>query len=142
MNKSIRVILISALVIAIPVVAFLGYQYFRPPADVMDMAPLITENAQNIGSNYLADEIQSDQKYLGKTVDIHGRIADVQNNQSEGKTIYFETDNEGAPVAVLMTNGASGTVFPGKGDSVLIRAICTGFLMDVTFNRGVLIKKY
>lgn len=142
MNKATRVIIISAMVIAIPMVAYLCYQYFRAPAQVTDMAADITETAQKIGSDYTQDETGSDAKYLGKVVDISGRIAVLQNQGSEGKTVYFKSNENSASVAVLLSKETSADKYPSTGDSVVIRAYCTGFLMDVTFNRGVIIKKY
>jgi tRNA_anti-like len=141
-NKATRVIILSALVIATPMLAYLGYQYFRPPADTVNINADIKETALNIGAAYLQDETGSDTKYLGKVVDISGKIAEIESNGSEGKTVYFESNDQSAPVAVLMTLGNSKNDGFSKGDSVLIRAFCTGYLMDVTFNRGALIKKY
>lgn len=142
MNKATSVLTISGLAIAIPMVAYLGYQYFRPPANVADLASDIQENAHTIGSNYMDDETRANQKYLGKTVDISGRIAEIQKQDSAGLTIYFEGSDEGVPVAVLIDASETGAIIPNKGDSVMVRGICTGMLMDVTFNRGVLIKKF
>jgi hypothetical protein len=90
----------------------------------------------------MADEIWANQKYLGKTVDISGRIAEIQKQDSAGLTIYFEGSDECVPVAVLIDASENRVIIPNKGDSVMVRGICTGMLMDVTFNRGVLIKKY
>ena len=142
MNKATRVIIFSALIIGTPMLAYLGYQYFRPPADTVSINADIKETALNIGAAYLQDETGSDTKYLGKVVDISGKIAAIESKVSEGKTVYFEANDNSAPVAVLMTLGISKNESFSKGDSVLIRAFCTGYLMDVTFNRGALIMKY
>lgn len=142
MNKATRVILLSALGIAIPIVSYLCYQYFRPPESVADMPAGIAEGAVAIGRAYMTDEMEADQKYLGKTVDISGRITDIQIQENGGKTIYFAGDDNTAPVAVLLAGSTSENDFPAKGDSVLVRGICTGYLMDVTFNRGIVLKNF
>lgn len=142
MNKGTRLLIILSMVLAIPMLAYLAYQYFRPPMAVADMAPDLAEHAPVIGKHYMEDEIKADKLYLGKTIDISGRVAEVQTQDGKGATIYFASDDNGFPVSVLMSAGMSGSDSPKKGDSVLIRGVCTGFLMDVNFNRGMIIKKY
>jgi hypothetical protein len=144
MKIKTRNLIMGAMAIAIPLAAYVSYQYFRPPENVADMNPDMKVNAQTIGKDYMEDEMNADKKYLGKTVDIIGRVSEIHNPEGngEGQTIYFEANETGAPVAVVMNSGVSGDDLPNNGDSVLIRGICTGFLMDVTFNRGVVIKIY
>lgn len=140
MKKKYKTIVWGALALFIAVAGYLAYQYFRPPANVADMKADLAENAQAIGTLYLENEQTADQTYLGKTVDISGRLTEVKQGDTGEITLYFGGNDNSATVAVLLNSTAEP--LPASGDSVLVRAICSGFLMDVSFNRGVVLEKY
>ena len=116
--------------------------YFKPHGSAADGTVAISLNADSLFAQYQRDEHGADQKYLGKVIEVSGKIAEIQHNgQSE--------------VWILSTQGGAGSggincqLFPGEeknepashtGDIVKIRGRCTGFLMDVNLADCVLSK--
>jgi hypothetical protein len=109
-----------------------GYHlYNKPHGSAADGTVAISLNADSLFAQYQRDEHSADQLYLGKVIEVSGKIAEIQQNtQSE--------------VLILSTQSGSGGIncqlFPGEdkreppyhtGDPVKIRGRCTGFLMDV-----------
>jgi hypothetical protein len=88
-------------------------------------------DADSLYNQYQQDEHAADLKFLGKVIEVKGRLGEVQHNGP-------------LEIWILSTHAGSGGVncqlFPGEkypggnprsGDSVSIRGKCTGFLMDV-----------
>jgi hypothetical protein len=107
------------------------YLYNKPHGSAADGTVAISLNADSLFAPYQRDEHAADQQFLGKVVEVSGKIAEIQHNgQSE---IWILSTQSG-------TGGINCQLFPGEekkepgyhiGDTVKIRGRCTGFLMDV-----------
>jgi hypothetical protein len=137
-----RMIIISGLIAVIFIVIYSGYQYFKPPDAMQDMVADLSVNAYKIVADYSQNELQSDSIYLGKIIDINGMVAQVNSAGKDGVTLYFEPFDSMGSLAVLMSDKSADDKYPIQGDSIMVRAFCTGFLMDIMCNRGVIIKRY
>jgi|SRR5882757_3284866 len=118
-----------------------GYRFYnKPHGSAADGSAAISIEGDSLFAQYQRDEHTADQQYLGKVVEVNGKIADIQHNgQSE---IWILATQAG-------TGGINCQFFPGEpkkdskhqaGDIVKIRGRCTGFLMDVNLADCVLSK--
>lgn len=142
MKNSRRKIFVAGLIAVVICAFYFGYQYFKSPDEMQDMVADLSVNAYKIVDDYSQNELKSDSIYLGKIIDINGMVAEVNSAGKDGITIYFEPFNSTGSLAVLMKDKTVDQKSPIQGDSIMVRAVCTGYLMDVMCNRGVVIKKY
>lgn len=133
------------LIIALLLVAasfWLYFEYNKPPKRIGVSSPSMYVDATAVIQSYLSNETIANNQYLGKVITIGGRVAQIDNGGTNGITIYFSPSSMPASVAVLMESSLQSDQLPLVGDSVHLKAFCTGYLMDVSFNRGVIDRNF
>ncbi|MDR3711696.1 MAG: hypothetical protein P4L51_02685 [Puia sp.] len=107
--------------------------YTRKHQSVAGATVAFSVGADSLYSQYQRDEHTADSLYLGKVIEVRGKLGEIQHNGV-------------LEIWILSTGGGGGVncqLFPGEkypggnhriGDSVSIRGKCTGFLMDVTLS--------
>lgn len=118
------------------------YLYQKPHESAAGDRANVTIEADSLYSQYSGNEKASDGKYMGKVLEVSGKLAEIQRNGP-------------SEVWILATNGAGGggincQLFTGEnipeprpkpGDKVTIKGRCTGWLvMDVTLSDCVVEK--
>lgn|SRR6186713_359373 len=106
------------------------YLYNKPRQSAANETTNVTISADSLYSQYLGNEQACDKKYLGKVIEVTGKIAAIQHSgQSEIWILSTSAPNGG---------GINCQLFPGEkvenvksGDQVTVKGKCTGFLMDV-----------
>jgi hypothetical protein len=108
--------------------AFIFYKiWYMPHRDVKDETA-VTVTAQGIMDAYNADEKKANTLYLDKAIEVSGEVSDISKTQ-QGKTVLsLKTADPMGGVRCTMKDKAD--VKPGE--TVRIKGICSGFLMDVT----------
>jgi hypothetical protein len=137
-NKKLLGIL---MLICVPLAFFYAYnEYHRKPADLSSVKPAAVTNAASLVALYENDEQKADGMYLGKVIDITGVISEINNQQDTLVNIMLGKNNNLHRVSCLLNGKYMAKVKNLKrGDSITIRGLCTGYLMDVELNRCVLI---
>ncbi len=93
-------------------------------------------SAVEIAKDFLADEATAFTKYSGKQIEVNGVVA--QSQIENGKTaVYLKSDDEFTNIYFLLKDSIA--LF-SVGEKVTIKGICTGYLGDVQFNEGELVK--
>jgi hypothetical protein len=135
MKKTGKIIL-SVVVIAMLAGAFVLYRlWYTPHRDVKEESA-ITVTAQGILDAYAADETKANTLYLDKAIEVSGEVDNVSTTP-QGKTIVSLKSSD--PMAgVRCTMKEDVTVKPGE--TVRIKGICSGFLMDVTLIECYVVK--
>ena len=130
--------------VAVIIVIACGYfykEYHRKPADILSMQTYITVDAIELVSAFDSDEAVANAKYLGKTMEVKGRVLEVINQADTLVNIFVGDAAQLNKVSCLMDVRhlkKRNPVLPGSIHT--IKGICTGFLMDVELNRCVIIK--
>lgn len=141
MNKFVKYILyaIAAIIIigGIAWFAFLNVPKASSQGKTADFKVPATELFQA----FETDEAASNAKYIGKIIDVSGTIEEIS------------TDEQGAAVVLLAGGGDFGgvlcTLEPSQtekikakdfGDDITIKGVCTGMLMEVVVNKGVIVE--
>ncbi|MDO6430702.1 hypothetical protein Q4E93_08890 [Flavitalea sp. BT771] len=118
------------------------YQYQRPHQSAAGETANVTIGADSLYGQYARDEKSCDAKYLGKVVEVSGRLSEVQQS-GQSEVWILSTGAAG-------TGGVNCQLFPGEkvpephpkpGDQVTVKGRCTGFLMDVNLSDCTVIKK-
>jgi hypothetical protein len=131
-KKTLRTIGLLCLA-GIAAATFIGYRVYTKPHRSAATETAVATTAAQLVHEYEKDEAASNKKYLGNAVQVSGTVSEVSVNQ------------QNKPVVLLAGSDMSGVQcsleepMPGikKGDSVIIKGFCTGFLTDVIIDRCI-----
>jgi len=138
-NKKIKIVL--GLIILISIAVTVGWlQYNKPHVDVYNEKADYILSADRLISDYSTDEMAADKKYVSKIVEIKGNVSSVSGSNGNGAVTFaiqgYETgitcnfqSNENIKVVKLKTN-----------QSVTVKGICTGMLLDVMMKECVVVE--
>lgn len=130
-------ILLSAIVVLVGgIIAFT--QYNKKHADMHSTEAAFTLEANELFTAFSMDEQTANEKYLNQVIEVRGSIKKIDSKE-ESTQIFLTSED--------LLFGINCDMAPNEeiprlkeGDSVTIRGLCSGFLMDVALNRCVIIK--
>lgn len=103
------------------------------------------ENTQIvISSNKLFEDFQNDEteantKYLEQIIQVKGTIVDINIDKNKGVIALTSDDELGNVLCHLDSTETHKISLLHKGQSINIKGVCTGFLMDVILVKSVII---
>jgi hypothetical protein len=129
--------------IALVVLVFVGagiayYMYNKPVASLEHQTADVTVSADQLIQDYESDENTANEKYLGKIVEVSGKVSGV--TQEEGKhKVSLETSNPmSAVICELEDHLKSGDL--KSGDQIKMKGKCSGYLNDVILVQSSIVK--
>ncbi|MEO6536974.1 MAG: hypothetical protein ABIT07_07610 [Ferruginibacter sp.] len=131
----------AILIIVVIAIGYFSREYFRKPTDVLSLKTSTTIDATALIQEFRNDEEIANAKYLGKTIEVRGRILEVFNEADTMLNIFLGDSSRLNKVSCLMDVRyfkKYGRLMPGSLQ--IIKGVCTGFLMDVELNRCIIIK--
>ncbi len=94
----------------------------------------IEVSATELVKAFITNEQAANQQYLNKAVAVKGAVIQVAQDQSQQKTLLIGSEMELSNVFITLKD----TSTPFKiGDTILVKAICSGYLSDVVLMDGV-----
>ena len=125
----IKKIIIGILVLGI-IGAFIAYKmYNKPHVNVEEASADISITADKILNDFSSDENSANLKYLDKIIEVKGVISEI--NIEKG-IITIETNDDFGSVICHLSEEASRKIGGlQQGQIIVVKGICTGFLMDV-----------
>ena len=125
----IKKIIIGILVLGI-IGAFIAYKmYNKPHVNVEEVSADISITADKILNDFSSDENLANLKYLDKIIEVKGVISEI--NIEKG-IITIETNDDFGSVICHLSEEASRKISGlQEGQIIVVKGICTGFLMDV-----------
>ena len=136
MKKLIKYGLIIVPIILIGIWVFV---FYLPKTDIyknitVQKSPPIT--AIEIAKDFIADENAAFTKYSGKQIEVSGEV--VNSQIENGKTaVFLKTADEGTQIYFLLKDSLP---LLNIGNTVTLKGVCTGYLGDVQFNDGEIVK--
>lgn len=116
-------------------------EYNRKPADLLSVKPIANIDATNLLTIYASDEQKANALYLGKPIDVTGVISEIQNQQDTLVNVMLGKADDMHRVSCLLDQQNLKQIRKYKqGNTITLRGICTGYLMDVELNRCVVIR--
>jgi hypothetical protein len=131
-----RSLIVSIILLAVVLAGAYAYkEYNRKPADLAISKAALFVNAKTLVSAYLANEEEANKKYLGKIIEVKGTVV------STGElNIILGDETSTNNVSCMLDSARHATsVLPQPGTQVTVKGICTGFLLDVELNRGLIV---
>lgn len=134
--------IIALSVIGLIVAAIVSLYVFRKSDNsVAGKKPDFKVQCYDIVSEFESDEQSASTKYVDKIVEVEGEIAEISSDE-ESIVIMLKDPNSFSGVSCSISKGEITESEIGKiGDKIKVKGICTGYLMDVTLNRGALSDK-
>ncbi|HSC54131.1 MAG TPA: hypothetical protein VLC98_10935 [Phnomibacter sp.] len=119
------------------------YMFQKAPASVLDGKADYSLTSAQLAEAFYADETAASTKYSGKVIELCGRVAAMSRDAVQSPVISFQQARSELPLitCVMEKTGIPDATIIQQQDSICIRVVCTGKLMDVECNRGVFIKK-
>ena len=106
------------------------YLYNKPRQSAANETANLAISADSLYSQYLGDEQACDKKFLGKVIEVTGKIAAIQHSGQSEIWILSTSAPNGGGINCQLFPGEKGQN-PKPGDKVTVKGKCTGFLMDV-----------
>jgi hypothetical protein len=126
MKKTIVIILILGIVGA----AFGFYFYNKPRAGVDGLTAEYTTDAASLFAEYNADENSANAKYLGKPIEVTGKVKSFGTDDRGTMNIMIDAGNEMGSVNCQFEKRDQMPA-PVEGKEVMIKGFCSGLLIDV-----------
>lgn len=125
MKKKYWVIVLMVLILA---VGYGLYQYYRPHQSIAGQAPVANIEAVALAADFESDENAANTKYLGKVIEVNGVVSENTMDSTGQQNMTLK----GTDLSAISCQFEKGyTAGRSKGDTVKIKGVCTGFLMDV-----------
>jgi hypothetical protein len=117
-----------------------GYHlYVKPHQSAAGETADFTVDADSLYGQYQANEHAADQKYLGKVIEVSGKLSEIQHN-GNAEVWILSQQSSGGGINCQLFAGVKPDPEPKSGDVVIIKGRCTGYLMDVNLVDCVLRK--
>ena len=131
-NKKVNkgIIILAIIVVAILVAVFYGYKmYNKPHRNIAKEIVLYTFTSNQLFDEFDIDEEAANRRYLDKTIQVSGKIINIDKDQEQNTVLTLEAEN--AMIGgVLCTIKDKSLQFKEETD-VSLKCRCTGFLSDV-----------
>jgi len=126
----------NKIVIVILIVGFVGVfvaykMYNKPHVNVVDTKSDIILSASKILNDFSTDENLANKLYLEKIIKINGTISELNIEKERGIITLKTTDDFGSVLCHLSEGGMKKMKSLKVGQTITLKGICTGFLMDV-----------
>ena len=124
--------IILAILILATIGAFVGYKmYNKPHINVLETSTDINITANKIIDDFSSDENTANTKYLDKIIEVKGLITSTKIDKEKGIVILHTNDDFGSVICHLSEEATKKMSSLKLGQTVTLKGICTGFLMDV-----------
>lgn len=126
--------ILSVLLVLLLAGGFIGYQmYNKPHRNLAGATADFSLPATELFSDYEADEMGADAKYLDKVIRVSGTIMEV--NTDEAGQISLTLDAGGLLGGVICQLDPAIKSSFSAGQEISLNGLCTGMLMDVILVR-------
>jgi hypothetical protein len=119
--------------------AGIGYYMYNKPVERLEKKQAeVSVSADQLVSDYETNENEADAKYLGKIVEVNGKVSQITSEEGINK-VHLETSN---PIAAVICDLDKGNE-PGNlkvGDQAKIKGMCSGYLGDVIIDRSSIVR--
>ena len=128
-KNKMKKFLIILLILAAAAGSYGYYLYNKPRSGVSEMTTAFTLDAKGFYSEYNTDENTANTKYLGKVIEVTGKIRSVDTDDRGTINIALETGDMGAVNCQFEKKDKMPSVV--AGNIVRVKGVCSGFLLDV-----------
>jgi hypothetical protein len=127
MKKIIVIISILALTVA----AYGFYLYNKPHQSIAKEKAVYSLSAEQLYTQFDSNEEGANKTYLGKVIEVDGRIDQLTRDERGNFNIYLATSGMNAVSCQMEARAAKKITSLLPGDRIKLKGICTGMLLDI-----------
>jgi hypothetical protein len=121
-----------AILILGSIAAIVAYNiYNKPHVNVSEVSVDIAITAVKIFNDFTADENAANHTYLEKITEVTGVISNIKIEKEKGIVALQTNDDFGNVLAHLSVDATKEISALKEGQTITLKGICTGYLMDV-----------
>jgi len=114
------------------------YLYNKPHRNVVTETG-IPISATELYSKFTRNEMQANQVFLNKVLQVSGQVLEVKTNTTAGRVVVLNTGDPLFGVACTLTRLETAARPVKPGERITIKGICTGYLSDVVLTNSYLV---
>jgi len=141
MKPIVKIALLVVVLIAIGGLFAALYLYNLKPRDLQKAKPHFSISADDFQKAFNENEKAASTRYINKIIDVSGTIASVQSGEKNTFNVALKTGNELSSI-ICTFHSIKDTTILRSGNQIIIRGVCSGFLMDVLLNNCVIVKSW
>ncbi len=116
------------------------YMYNKPVESMSGIKADLSIAATDLYSAFETDEAKATTLYIGKVLEVQGKLLNVENSDQGGTSLILEAGGMMGGVVCRLDSASTANVSNIQpGQTVTLRGECTGKIMDVELARCVLI---
>ncbi|MDZ4822640.1 MAG: hypothetical protein SH856_04210 [Flavobacteriales bacterium] len=108
------------------------YLWNKPHREAAGEKAVATLTADELLSQYEADETASNTKYIDKVVEVSGKVSVAETDAAGNAVVQLETSS---PMGVVHCTYSPGEKSSAAGTEITLKGICSGFLSDVQLTK-------
>ncbi len=114
------------------------FKYNKPHLNIAKSKTTVHINDTSLVEAFHANETLANAKYLDQIIEVKGRISEITKNHSSPIISLGKGDLFGNVVCHLSPQEILKVNQLEIGKTIIIKGICTGFLMDVTISNAII----
>ena len=140
MNKFIKYLLYALVAIALlGTIAWFAFLNV-PKASSQGKTAEFTVPATELFQAFEANEEASNAKYIGKIIDVSGTIEEITTDEQDAPVVLLAGGDFGGVLCTLEGSQKEKIKTKKFGDQITIKGVCTGMLMEVVVNKGIIVE--
>jgi len=143
MNKKVKILMVFLILGLLAGFGAYYYTFHKPHKNTFNLKADYSVKAQNLFSNFEEDEDKANTKYLGKIIEVEGKVVGIKKF-SDNFEISLMDDLEGVTCLVDSNYAVQQKAILDKikvDDIIKIKGQCNGYLMGVKLDRCVVVSK-
>ncbi len=111
-----------------------------PQANIKGKDAAETISAMALYEAYSNNETQADKKYTGKVIQLTGEIDEIYSDENDEPVVVLRSNAGDLVSVVTLESSEKGDIVSyQEGDQITLKALCSGKLMEVTLNKGLIV---
>ena len=108
-----------------------------PKASSKNKTAEFTVTAPQLYTEFAQNEKAANRKYIGKTVEVSGKIIETEKDKQGSTVLYLDANQEISSVLATLEKSQKGGNL-NAGANVSLKCQCSGYLQDVVLNKCVI----
>ena len=136
MKTLIKILAVLVIVLLVAYLVVLNL----PQANIKGKDAVETISAVELYEAYSNNENKANKKYTGNVIQLSGEIDEIYPDENNAPVVVLRSDSgDLVSVVTLETSQEKKIASYNEGDQITVKALCSGKLMEVTLNKGLIV---
>ncbi len=137
-----RLVQILAILIVLALIVLAVVKFMPQHSTDQHVAADFTSSPSSLFAEFESNEGVASKKYIGKTIELQGILVEKDSDESGAPVVLLASSKDGDPEVFCTLEQSEQSSFDELtlGQSLTIKGQCTGMLMEVVLNKGIIVK--